>query len=131
SGLFGRVCLSGEVVTLPPEKMKLVREGLEFYEQAKEIIRFGQITRVETNINYYRRPNGWQIYEKKHNGKRLVIVHCPQTEGCAEVRVPLEGYTVERAYTDLEYKEEKGELVIRCTSCSAGAFLLKDVGANR
>lgn len=131
AGMFGRICLSGDVPELSAEQMTRVCEGLDFYEAAKEIVRYGQITRTECTNDYYRRPKGWQVFVKKYKERQLVLVHCLLCPDTETVRIPLDGSVIERAYTDLEFKTEKNELIIHCRDMSAGAFLLKDTATNR
>lgn len=123
AAMIGRICLSGDVLTLTEEKINCIREGLDFYNGIKEIVRYGAITDISSTVEYYREPRGRQVYEKEYQGRRLVIVHC--LEGSDEIAVPAEGYRLVGAYTDLEYCLTGGLLRITPENYRAGAFLLE------
>lgn len=123
AAMLGRICLSGEVINMPPEKVELVKEGLDFYEQIKHIVRNGDIRCIDCNVDYYRNPVGRQIYVKDYGDERLVIVH--QLDSAQAIKVAAKGYTLQRAYTDLSHEMQDGTLCIEGKSFTAGAFLLK------
>lgn len=121
AAMLGRICLSGEL-SFTEEKLSCIREGLEFYQTVKQIVRNGDITAIDCSVKYYRDPKGRQVYVKTYGRQRLVIVHCLDFEG--EVRIPLEGYVLKRAFTDLSYSAE-GVLALEGKPFRAGAFLLE------
>ena len=123
AAMMGRICLSGDVLALSSEKKKLVKEGLAFYEGVKEIVRLGDIVDIDCDIEYYRAPKGRQIYVKELGNRRLVILHCMEFDG--EVTLPLNGYKLDRTFTDLPYEIKKDGVRVQCSSYHAGAFLLK------
>ena len=85
-------------------------------------MRHGRIVLIDNTVEYYRAPEGRQVYVKEYEGRKLVIVHFLE---CAEkVSLPLEGYRLKRAFTDLAYTAE-GELRIEGRPFAAGAFLLE------
>ena len=120
AAMMGRVCLSGDI---RKEKRELIKEGLDFYAAVKDIVRRGDIAEIDCNVEYYRKPVGRQIYVKDFRDRRLVIVHF--LEGATRVRIPAEGYTLTRAFTDLKYKAADGYLRIAGEDFHAGAFLLE------
>lgn len=123
AAFLGRVCLSGDVLALPPEKVKCISEGLDFYREVRDVVRYGDISLIDCDVEYYRKPKGRQIYVKDLKDRRLVIVH--RLEGKGDICVPAAGYRVLRAFTDLSYSLERGELVVRDGGeYRAGAFLL-------
>lgn len=124
AAMMGRICISGEVLNLPPQKIRLLQDGFAFYEKVKNIVRDGDIRTIDCDVEYYRRPTGRQIYVKDLGDERLVIVH--RLEAAGPIAVAAEGYALADAYTDLTYSFEDGVLRISDPGdYKAGAFLLK------
>lgn len=122
AGMLGRICLSGDVLRLPREKIDCICNGLNFYNDVKTIVRYGDIRTVDCDVAYYREPKGRQIYAKSYGDKLLVLVHI--LEGVSEVNYPVGGYRLESVYTDLEYAVEGGVLTLsNVRDYTAGAFL--------
>lgn len=124
AAMMGRICLSGDVLHLGEERVRLIQEGLEFYQEVKDIVRYGKISLIDNTVEYYRAPEGRQVYLKEYEGRKLVIVHF--LESAEKVSLPLDGYCLKRAFTDLAYTAE-GELCIEGRPFSAGAFLLERI----
>lgn len=124
AAMMGRICLSGDVLHLGEERVRLIQEGLEFYQEVKDIVRYGKISLIDNTVEYYRAPEGRQVYLKEYEGRKLVIVHF--LESAEKVSLPLDGYCLKRAFTDLAYTAE-GELEIEGRPFSAGAFLLERI----
>ena len=122
AAMMGRICLSGDVLHLDGERVRLIQEGLEFYREIKDVVRYGSISLIDNTVEYYRAPEGRQVYLKEYEGRKLVIVHF--LESAEKISLPLDGYRLKRAYTDLVYTAE-GELEIEGRPFSAGAFLLE------
>ena len=123
AAFIGRVCLSGDVLNLPPEKIKCISDGLDFYREVKDIVRCGDISLIDCDVEYYRKPIGRQIYVKDFGNRRLVIVH--RLEGRGDIAVCAKGYRLERAFTDLAYECKDGKFVVYDGGeYRAGAFLL-------
>lgn len=124
AAMMGRICLSGDVLNMPEDKVRLVQDGLAFYQKVKHIVRDGDIRLIGCNVEYYREPVGRQIYVKDLGDERLVIVH--RLIADAKIEVELEGYRLVDCYTDLRYEVRDGMLLIDdVTDYKAGAFLLK------
>ena len=124
AAMMGRICLSGDVLHLDEERIRLIQEGLEFYQEVKDIVRYGSISLIDNTVEYYRAPEGRQVYIKEYEGRKLVVVHF--LESAEKVSLPLKGYRVKRAFTDLAYTAE-GELEIEGRPFAAGAFLLERI----
>ena len=122
AAMMGRICLSGDVLHLTEERIALIKDGLDFYREVKDIVRFGKITCIDNTVEYYRDPQGRQVYEKEYEGKKLVIVHFLESE--ERLTLPMGGYTVKRAFTDLPYTAAE-ELRIEGRPFTAAAFLLE------
>lgn len=124
AAMMGRICLSGDVLNMSDEKRELIRKGLSFYNLVKDIVRFGDIAELDCNVEYYRAPEGRQVYVKEYGAKKLLIVHF--LENSNSVTIPLGEYRICEAYTDLEYNAENGKLKISVQgNYRAGAFLLE------
>ncbi len=114
AAMMGRICLSGDVLCLSPEKTKLIARGLDFYNRVKEIVRSGDIAEIDCNVNSYRNPVGRQIYVKEYGGRRLVLVH--KLQGAQTIVSKQAGYRLIDSFTDLHF------------TCSAGALTIEDGG---
>lgn len=124
AAMMGRICLSGDVLQLTAEKTELIARGLEFYNAVKEIVRRGDITEIDCDVEYYRAPKGRQIYIKEYQNERLVFVHL--FEGVRKLCVPMAGYRLKAAYTDLKYEAHGQCLELSCDSdFRAGVFCLE------
>ena len=124
AAMFGRICLSGDVIGMPQEKTELIARGLAFYEQIKHIVARGDWKTIDCSVEYYRAPVGRQIAVKMYGGDMLVLVHFLEGEQSAEV--PAEGYALLAVYTDLSYTLSDGVLRIPAQgNYRAGAFLLR------
>jgi alpha-galactosidase len=73
--LFGRMCLSGDIYDLSEEQWELVRQGMEFYRQAADVIRYGKTILHEYEETGYNHPQGQQLSVREWNGKGLAILH--------------------------------------------------------
>ena len=124
AAMMGRICLSGDVLHLDGERVRLIQKGLEFYQEIKDVVRYGKISLIDNTVEYYRAPEGRQVYIKEYEERKLVIVHF--LESAEKVSLPLEGCRLKRAFTDLAYTAE-GELCIEGRPFSAGAFLLERI----
>ena len=123
AAMMGRICLSGDVCKVPPEKIALIGRGLDFYNKVKEIVRRGNLRLIDCNVEYYRAPNGRQVYIKDFGEQRMIIVHFLECDSA--VRIPLGGYEVADAFTDLSYTTRNETLRIAGKPYTAGAFLLE------
>lgn len=72
---FGRMCLSGDIYDLADWQWDIVKEGMEFYKKAADIIRYGTTTLQQYTTESYNNPQGNQLYIREYNGKKLVICH--------------------------------------------------------
>ncbi len=123
AAMIGRICLSGDVLKMTPRKKALVKEGLEFYGQIKQLVKEGDIVSIDNSVEYYRRPVGRQIYIKAHKNFRLVILH--MLEGCKGVEIPMEGYRLKLTYTDLSFGQNGKNFIVGGGEYQAGAFLFE------
>ena len=123
AAMLGRICLSGDFVPLSPAKRALLREGLGFYDAAKNIVRNGDIVQIDCSVEYYRDPFGYQVYEKRYEGRTLLVMH--NLNGARRIDYPVQG-RLERAFTTEVCSLHDGLLSVEMRENSAGAFLMKD-----
>lgn len=111
SGMFGRICLSGDIWKVGKDKIDLIQDGIMFYKSVSDIVRYGDIEKIENTVEYYREPYGIQIYVKGYDGRKLVLVHkFERIEKTFEIK--FDGYKLKNAYTDFAYTETDGGIVI-------------------
>lgn len=72
---MGRIGLSGDIYELSDHQWTLVNQGLEFYRQASDIIKSGTVTAIETNVESYNDPVGYQITVRRYENRLLIIEH--------------------------------------------------------
>ncbi len=121
AAMMGRICLSGDVLRLTPEKKSLIAQGLAFYGSVKEIVRRGDIISIDCNVEYYRAPEGRQIFVRQFADKKLVIVHFLRSE--ETLFLPAEGYELTSCFTDLWHTMSEDGLSVFGEPFHAGAFL--------
>lgn len=73
---LGRMCISGDVTQLAPEKWNLIEQGISFYRKIKDIIKEGQSYRYGPKIKSARHPEGWQaLLRVGKNKQAYVVIH--------------------------------------------------------
>lgn len=73
---LGRMCISGDVTQLAPEKWNLIEQGISFYGKIKDIIKEGQSYRYGSKIKSARHPEGWQaLLRVGKNKQAYVVIH--------------------------------------------------------
>ena len=71
---LGRMCISGDVTQLAPEKWNLIEQGISFYGKIKDIIKEGQSYRYGPKIKSARHPEGWQALLRVGKSKQAYVV---------------------------------------------------------
>ncbi len=100
AGMYGVLCISGDVHDLSDEQWTLVQEGTDFYKSVTPIIADGITKRFGPFQISNRRLQGYQASARYgSNGGALVIVHSFEHEGILNIDIPLEkGYKVTGIY---------------------------------
>lgn len=75
STFMGRIGMSGDIYDLSDHRWELIDQGLAFYREAADIIRYGTTTAIETTADSYNTPTGYQYTVKEYSGRLLVIAH--------------------------------------------------------
>ena len=73
--LLGRMCLSGDITTLPAFAQRIVDEAIAFYRQAVPVIKHGFSRRYGPPVVNYAHPQGWQAVVRTNAGQALVVIH--------------------------------------------------------
>ncbi|MBR4670121.1 MAG: alpha-galactosidase [Butyrivibrio sp.] len=92
AGMYGVLCISGDVFDLPADKWEFALRGVSFYKKASPIIVDGFTERFGPFQNSNRALKDYQAsvrYGK--DGGALVIVHSFEHEGVQKVTLPLKG----------------------------------------
>ena len=97
STFFGRMCLSGDIYDLTAEQWEVIEEGMEFYNEVADIIKYGKTTKYENSTKSYNNPKGEQIVVREFDNKQLVIAH--RFEGSKEISLDfLQNYKIIKEY---------------------------------
>lgn len=123
AAMLGRICLSGDVLSLTETEKTLVKQGLLFYNKIKDIVRYGDIVSIDCDVESYRAPVGRQIYVKEYKGRRLIVVH--RLQSAEPVAIGLEGYRLADCYTQSPYSVRGDRLIFEGGAFCAGAFLFE------
>lgn len=91
SGFLGRLCFSGDYMTLRPEQRELVARSIALYRAAAPAIARGRTYRHGPDVPAYRHARGWQAVVRVAAGGRtaLVVAHTFADPKTRELRVPL------------------------------------------
>lgn len=123
TAMLGRVCMTGDVLLLPPEKIELLKRGIEFYGGIEEMIKNGETVSIDCSVTEGEDPTGRQIVIKEDRGRRLIIVHFYAFEGA--LRIPVSGYTIKQSFCSLSYAVRNDVLRILGENNRACAFYLE------
>jgi alpha-galactosidase len=75
SAFLGRLCLSGDAADLPQERWQQVLDAIALYAQVRHIIRDGFTDVIESTVQDYSRPRGYQIVRRVLGDEALLVVH--------------------------------------------------------
>ena len=100
AGMFGVLCISGDVSELSDEKWSLARAGVEFYKKASPVIVSGTTKRFGPFQNSNRELKDYQAAVRyAADGRALAIVHAFETKGVTELDIPIDGnYRITEKY---------------------------------
>lgn len=130
---LGRMCLSGDVLSLSDAQWEIIGKGMSFYNDITNIIKVGHSKRFGPEIVSYNSLKGWQaIVRSGENKKRiLVVIHVFEhiKDELIEFEIPdVEEYTIVNRFSDntINLDIQKNKIrVNRAVELSAGAFLLE------
>ena len=98
AAFLGRLCLSGEVFDLTDEQWDLALQGIRFYQKVSHIIRDGRTTAIETPLQDYTRPLGYQAVLREYKNEALLIVHTFEGSANPNLTSLLSGWTVKDSF---------------------------------
>lgn len=89
AGLYGRLCLSGDIDKLSEQQEELVHRFVEFYKKTEAIMRFG-VTRTYRKLEgTYRYPKGTQVSVRYTDDEMLVVCHSFDNPYQKEMRIDI------------------------------------------
>ncbi|MBO4456350.1 MAG: alpha-galactosidase [Butyrivibrio sp.] len=92
AGMYGVLCISGDVCDLAADKWQFALNGVSFYKKVSPIIITGRTERFGHFQNSNRELKDYQATVRYgRDGKALVIVHSFDHEGTQKITIPLMG----------------------------------------
>lgn len=98
AGFLGRLCLSGEIFDLTDEKWNNVLKGITFYNEIKDVLKNGTTTIIDTNVEDYYNPVGYQIVLREYNNKAILIAHTFKDGANPPIEKYLQGYEIQNTF---------------------------------
>ena len=91
TGFLGRMCLSGNIVSLSAEQNAIVDKAIAFYRKAADVISDGTSRRFGPKISSYTIPDGWQamVREGAKTNETLIVCHTFDVGVPENVEIPL------------------------------------------
>lgn len=91
AGFLGRLCLSGDFVTLTAPQRAIVQAAIDLYRVAAPVIKRGRSWRYGPDVLAYRHAEGWQgVVRLGANKKQLLVVgHTFAKPGKKSISLPL------------------------------------------
>lgn len=114
AAFLGRMCLSGDILDLNQEQLKMLKKAELFYGKVKHIISNGQSFRYGTNILSYRKPKGWQVIARVNGNKNEMLIVCHSFENKdiediknIKIKLPESGnWTIEETYGHIDNNKQ-------------------------
>ncbi|MCD8056335.1 MAG: alpha-galactosidase [Clostridiales bacterium] len=125
---LGRMCISGDVTELSPDKWAAIDAGIAFYKKIAPIVKRGQTYRPTPQIREIRHPEGYQCVFRMGDGRAYAVIHTFGGEIPEKIEVPLPKGCPEKIadfYSDgsSEAKIENEKLIFRPSGSFCGAGL--------
>ncbi len=100
AGMYGVLCISGDVFDLSKDQWELTQKGTDFYKKAAPVIAKGFTERFGPFQNSNRALKDYQASARYTNdGRALIIVHAFDHDGRLNIEIPVkEGYKVKEVY---------------------------------
>ena len=103
---LGRMCISGEVLSLSEEQWEIIDRGIAFYKKLAPIIKEGKTAFYGPKITAYRHPGGWQgiFRERRDRSAAFLLLHGFHEAAGEEISIPIpDHYRIADIYS---YEEE-------------------------
>ena len=92
AGMYGVLCISGDVFELDKEKWEFALCGVDFYKTVSNVIAKGKLKRFGGVQNSNRNLRGYQASVRYgEDAEALVLAHSFYHEGVQKISIPLEG----------------------------------------
>ena len=109
AGFLGRLCLSGEIFDLTDAHWDLVLSGIEFYNRIKDIIKYGSTTVIDSTVNDYYAPAGYQAVLRTHENDALLIIHTFENGADPPIEKYTAGYNIVSVFGSELDKDYRGK----------------------
>ncbi len=123
SNFIGRMCISGDVHLMSAEQLEVLKEGVSFYNELKELIFTGKQYVYRTTDKKYANPIGSQVVVRKNNNQMLVVGHAFNNRDNITVKMP-KNATILREFGTNMFNVSKAELVFAPNEDLCGCALL-------
>ena len=103
--MLGRICISGHLEKISGQAMQIVKEGVSYYQNLKEVIKNGHTVLIDTSeIKSLRYPKGLCRLARLSEDEKTLVCYafaydCVEREVCFEVA---EGYKLDSWYGKVE-----------------------------
>ncbi|MCR4806665.1 MAG: alpha-galactosidase [Lachnospiraceae bacterium] len=135
AGMYGVLCISGDVFDLSKEQWDLTQRGTDFYKKATPVIAKGVTERFGPFQVSNRALKDYQASVRYgEDGRALVIVHSFEHEGRQDIGIPVkDGYRVEEIYENgyhgIELKDLSLWVSFEASYDAVAVLLVKDEGS--
>lgn len=121
---LGRMCLSGDVESLPETAWSLVREALALYAKAAPVIKVGKSRKFGNVGASWRQPQGWQAVVRTSDELALVVLHT-FASAPDQVSIPLPcNWKLLNLLGDASFVVAEDRLTVKPTGDFSGAVFL-------
>ncbi|MBQ7574815.1 MAG: alpha-galactosidase [Clostridia bacterium] len=130
SGFLGRICWSGDIMSLNDEQMEAVYKAEDFYEQVSHIIRHGKsiVFRTQKLINF-RYPEGTQAVIRYSDTGDMALVVYHSFKNPQKLKIPLSGkWEAEKTLYDADIKITDEILIDEKKEFFGNVVLLRKTG---
>ena len=101
AGLFGRLCLSGDIDKLSPHQEEIVHRFVAFYNRMEAILKDGVTRTYRKMKGTYRYPKGTQVSVRNTDNELLVVCHSFEEPYSDEMTIAIpEGFTIVDAFAN-------------------------------
>ena len=112
AAFLGRLCLSGEVFDLSEKQWELACSGIRFYQKIRHIIKDGKTTVIDTPLQDYTNPIGYQAVLRECGEEALLIVHTFEGGANPPLAKYLKGYQVKEEFGSSLDRDFRGKAFI-------------------
>ena len=104
--MLGRICLAGQLTKVSDEYLDVVRKGVDFYEEIKEIVKSGTTTLIDTDeATSILNPHGIIRLIREYENKKLCYVFSFDKDS-RTISFEEEGYTLDNYFGNARVTED-------------------------